>query len=82
MESTPDFVLPTSSRVLTEEEESEQFIKDTLRSQKEFEGMDLNQVADFQKRFISADAGPTCSVAKPIAKLQNLDSWKSNCSVI
>ena len=52
MESTPDFVLPTSSRVLTEEEESEQFIKDTLRSQKEFEGMDLNQVANFQKRFI------------------------------
>ena len=52
MESTPDFVLPTSSRILTEEEESEQFIKDTLRSQKEFEGMDLNQVANFQKRFI------------------------------
>ena len=50
MESLPDFVLPTSSRVLTEEEESEQFIKDTLRSQKEFEGMDLNQVANFQKR--------------------------------
>ena len=47
MESSPDFVLPTSSRVLTEEEESEQFIKDTLRSQKEFEGMDLNQVANF-----------------------------------
>ena len=52
MESTPDFVLPTSSRVLTEEEESEQFIKDTLRSQKEFEGMDLNQVANFQNRSV------------------------------
>ena len=44
-ESTPDFILPTTSKVLTKEEESEQYIIDTLKSQKEFEGMDLNQVS-------------------------------------
>lgn len=46
-ESTPDFILPTTSKVLTDEEESEKYIIDTLKSQKEFEGMDLNQVCYF-----------------------------------
>ena len=39
-----DFVLPTSRRDISEEEEAEQYIIDTLQSQKEFEGMNLNQV--------------------------------------
>ena len=37
-------VLPSSSQLLTAEEESELFIKESLQSQKEFEGLDLNQV--------------------------------------
>ena len=44
MEDNADLVLPSTSHALTEEEESELFIKDTLRSQKEFEGLNLNQV--------------------------------------
>ena len=44
MEDTSDHVLPSSSPMLTDEEEAELYIRDTLRSQKEFEGMDLNQV--------------------------------------
>ena len=48
-ESTPDFILPTTSKVLTEEEESEQYIIDTLKSQKEMEGMDLNQVSYYSE---------------------------------
>ena len=48
-ESTPDFILPTTSKVLTEEEESEQYIIDTLKSQKEMEGMDLNQVSYYSQ---------------------------------
>ena len=43
-----NFVLPTSRKTLSEEEEAEQFIIDTLRSQKEFEGMNLNQVSLLQ----------------------------------
>ena len=39
-----NFVLPTSRRNISEEEEAEEYIIDTLRSQKEFEGMNLNQV--------------------------------------
>ena len=31
---------------MSEEEEAEQYIIDTLQSQKEFEGMDLNQVSN------------------------------------
>ena len=43
-EDTSDHVLPSSSAALTDEEEADLFVKDTLRSQKEFEGMPLNQV--------------------------------------
>ena len=49
-ESTPDFILPTTSKVLTEEEESEQLIIDSLKSQKEFEGMNLNQVSCYMEQ--------------------------------
>ena len=31
---------------MSEEEEAQQYIIDTLQSQKEFEGMDLNQVGN------------------------------------
>ena len=37
---------------MSEEEEAEQFIIDTLRAQKEFEGMNLNQVSYFFKPLI------------------------------
>ena len=39
-----NLVLPTSREYMTEKEEMEQFIIDTLQSQKEFQGMNLNQV--------------------------------------
>ena len=39
-----DQVLPSTTQTLSPEEESEKYIVDTLRSQKEFEGLDLNQV--------------------------------------
>ena len=49
-QSTPDFILPTTSKVLTEDEESEQLIIDSLKSQKEFEGMNLNQVSCYMEQ--------------------------------
>ena len=43
-DTEPSLVFPTSRNQLSEEEEAEQYIIDTLQSQKEFEGMNLNQV--------------------------------------
>ena len=39
-----DQVLPSTTQALSPEEKSEKYIVDALRSQKEFEGLDLNQV--------------------------------------
>ena len=44
MKDTTDHILPSSSLVLTTEEEAERFVIDSLRSQKEFDGFNLNQV--------------------------------------
>ena len=46
LETNPDLVLPSSSYSFSDEEESELFIKETLQSQKEFHGVDLNQVVN------------------------------------
>ena len=39
-----NLVLPTSRENLSEQEEIDQFIIDTLKSQNEFQGMNLKQV--------------------------------------
>merc|ERR1712228_856272 len=44
MKDTTDHILPSSSLVLTTEEEAERFVIDSLRSQKEFDGFNLNQI--------------------------------------
>ena len=44
MEQRSNHILPSSAQVLNDEEEYEIFIKETLQSQKEFEGLNLNQV--------------------------------------
>merc|ERR1719400_2665290 len=44
-----DQVLPSTTQTLSPEEESEKYIVDTLRSQKEFEGLDLNQIVSIAR---------------------------------
>ena len=44
IEDRSNFVLPSSTQLLNDEEEADLFIQETLQSQNEFQGMDLNQV--------------------------------------
>ena len=43
-EADSELVLPSSRKLFTDEEEADLFIQDALKSQKDFEGMNLNQV--------------------------------------
>ena len=54
-EHNPDLVLPSSTQQLSEEEEMDLFVKEGLRSQKEFDGFDLNQVGLVIKYSISTN---------------------------
>jgi len=48
-EADSELVLPSSRKLFTDEEEADLFIEDALKSQKDFEGMNLNQIKDLSR---------------------------------